>query len=872
MNEARVECQIFKCLLITHSERLIFIILTSLFGIFVLANSTRAADIGEAEKAFRVGRYDEATRLSTEEVRNGSWIERWHLLKIRSEMAQGLYPSALSSLEDGLRRLPGSIALLLLAREVYHFNGRGAEADAVLETIQSRIQASPSPYATPEGRVQVGRFYLARGIDARRVLDLCYDVAVKQRPDLIEANYAIAELALEKQDPALAASTLAKAPQAAMEDPYYHYLLARAFVDDDRTRSEKEVDEALKINPRHTESLLLRVAHRIDQERYADAGELLKQVFAINQQEPRAWAFQAVLAHLKSHPEGELAARKNGLSRWPENPEVDHIIGRELSSKYRFAEGSEYQKKSLELDPTYGPAQVQLCQDLLRLGREEEGWKLADSIFEADGYNVLAYNLTNLRDAISGFRTLRQDGFLVRMDPREADLYGPRVLALLTRARKTLSEKYGVTLPGPVIVEIFPRKKEFAVRTFGLPGAEGFLGVCFGNVITANSPASQGENPSNWEAVLWHEFCHAVTLNKSKNKMPRWLSEGISVYEEKQENPAWDSPMTPRYRSMLLGEDFKPLSQLSSAFLAPKSGMHLQFAYFESALAIEFLVAKAGLPTLRGILDDLGSAFTINESLPGRLGMTLDQLDAEFTTFARKKAEGMAPGMTWDEPDLPPTADSKAIEAWLEAHPKSFPGLRKLAVKLVAEADWPRAKTVIEKLRAAAPEYLGEDNADWLLATVCRKTSDAVGERSALEALADREGSAGPVFTRLIELDQASNDWKRLDRDARRMLAINPLIPGPHRALARAAEQLGQDAEALTAYKALAILDESDPADTHYRLARMLAKLGHPVEARREVLKSLEEAPRFLEAHKLLLELIGSDPPRTPTLRPEVKP
>ena len=132
---------------------------------------------------------------------------------------------------------------------------------------------------------------------------------------------------------------------------------------------------------------------------------------------------------------------------------------------------------------------------------------------------------------------LQDEGLILRMEAREAELYGPRVLALLRRARKTLVEKYGVTLKEPVIVEVFPQQKEFAVRTFGLPGAEGLLGVCFGRVVTARSPASQGEHPANWEAVLWHEFCHVVTLGKTRNKMPRWLSEGISVYEEGQENP-----------------------------------------------------------------------------------------------------------------------------------------------------------------------------------------------------------------------------------------------------------------------------------------------------------------------------------------------
>ncbi len=144
-----------------------------------------------------------------------------------------------------------------------------------------------------------------------------------------------------------------------------------------------------------------------------------------------------------------------------------------------------------------------------------------------------------------------------------------------------------------MIVEIFPQRKEFAVRTFGLPGADGLLGVCFGRVVTANSPASQGEHPSNWEAVLWHEFCHVVTLNKTHNKMPRWLSEGISVYEEGREDPAWGMPLSTQFRAMILGDALTPLCRLSSAFLAPKTPLDLQFAYFESALAVDFLVSDS---------------------------------------------------------------------------------------------------------------------------------------------------------------------------------------------------------------------------------------------------------------------------------------
>ncbi|MHC5543949.1 peptidase MA family metallohydrolase, partial [Singulisphaera rosea] len=344
--------------------------------------------------------------------------------------------------------------------------------------------------------------------------------------------------------------------------------------------------------------------------------------------------------------------------------------------------------------------------------------------FAKDGYNVLAYNLVTLRDRLAGFRTLESDGFLVRMDKREADLYGERVLALLRRAKETLCKTYEVTLKEPVIVEIFPQKKEFAVRTFGLPGADGFLGVCFGRLITANSPASQGETPSNWEAVLWHEFCHVVTLTKTHNKMPRWLSEGISVYEESRQDPAWGMPMDPRFRAMLLEDSLTPLSKLSAAFLAPETPHHLQFAYYESALAVGFLVERFGLPSLKGLLDDLAVGTAMNDALPVRTKTSLVQLDREFAEYARKKAQAVAPGATWEEPELPQDADSKALSTWVEAHPRSFWGWKRLAARFVAEENWLRARHALEKLKELFPEYVGPENAYMLQAVVARKLSD----------------------------------------------------------------------------------------------------------------------------------------------------
>lgn len=836
------------------------------------APAASAADLEEAEGLFRTGRYDECAALVAEEAAGGGHVPAWSFLKARSELARGKYPEALATLEEGLDRHPSSLALRLLILDAYRYNGRDADAASSLEETERLVLNAPRRFTFAEDRVWLGRLFLLRGADPRKVLDQVYDVATKQHPEDIEAHLAKAEMALDKQDGALAAQTLRAAPPDAAKDPRYHYLTALAFADGDRAKSAEALEKALEINPSHVDSLLLRADLLIDSERYDEAGEVLGRILKINPGEPRAWAFRAVLAHLIANESGEKEARAKALAAWAKNPEVDHLIGRELAQKYRFAEGSAYQRRALGLDPGYMPAKVQLCQDLLRLGEEEEGWKLADEIFAKDGYNVVAFNLVALRDHLKGFRALREEGFVVRMDAREADLYGERVLALLREARKVLREKYGATVEEPVVVEIFPQKKDFAVRTFGLPGADGLLGVCFGRVITANSPASQGESPSSWESVLWHEYCHVVTLSKTRNKMPRWFSEGISVYEEEQRDPAWAAAPNPQFREMLLADDLTPLSRLSSAFMAPETPLHLQFAYYESGLAVEFLAGRFGRPAVRGLLDDLGAGKSMNEALPGRAKLSLEQLDDEFAAFARKRGEAIAPGATWEELDLPPDADSAALAAWLETRPRNFWGLRQLGARLVAEEKWAEAVVALRRLKELYPEYTGADNPYMLLAVAHRKLANAAAERAVLEELASRDAGATQAFLRLMELDEAAEDWKGLARDARRLLAANPLIPAPHRQLARASERLGDRAEAIASYKALALIDSTDPAGAHYRLAKLLQEDGRAAEARREALKALEEAPRFLDAHRLLLELAERPQPGSRAPAPALPP
>src|SRR5439155_21693464 len=312
-------------------------------------------------------------------------------------------------------------------------------------------------------------------------------------------------------------------------------------------------------------------------------------------------------------------------------------------------------------------------------------------------------------------------------------VYGPQVLQLLGHARSNLCAKYGVELKRPTVVEIFPEQKDFAVRTFGMPGNPGYLGVCFGRVVTANSPAANPGHPVNWQAVLWHEFCHVVTLQMTGNKMPRWLSEGISVYEEIQANPCWGQRMDPQYREMVLGDDLTPVSKLSAAFLSPRSDLHLQFAYYEASLVVEFLVQRFGLEQLKAILSDLGNGIEINQALEKHT-VAITKLDEEFATFARERAEKLKPGPDSEKPQFakhetrenaghkrgskPPAAPASADawDAWAKDRPTNFWAIQMRAQELVEAKKWQEAKPILQRLVELYPGFTGPESAYRMLA------------------------------------------------------------------------------------------------------------------------------------------------------------
>ncbi len=819
----------------------------------VLCASALAADLVEARKQLLTGKYTEVAKEAGEAAAQNLPTDEWPLLQIQSLMAVGKYPDARTALAEGLHRFPLSLRLRLLGYEVLRANGDVERAKALFDELDQLASRREWAYREPADRIAIGRAALIAGVDPKVVLDTFFDPVKKAKPDFRESWIASGELALSKNDFALAGKVFSEAAKKFPDDPDIQFGIARAFASSDAEATSDALAQTLKLNPNHVGARLLLADLAIDSEQYPQADELIGEALAINPAMPEAHALRAVLANLRADAKAEKQERDAALKFWPTNPAVDWQIGAKLSRKYRFAESAERQRQALKFDPAFIPAKMQLAQDLLRLGQDDEGWKLVDEVQKADPYDVVAFNLTTLHDRIAKFQTVKSEHFLLRMDPQEAAIYGQDALALLEKAHATLTKKYGLELKQQTIVEIFSDQKDFAIRTFGLPGGVGYLGVCFGHLITANSPAARPGSSANWQAILWHEFCHVVTLTLTKNKMPRWLSEGVSVYEERQQRGNWGEKMQPRYRAMILGEDLTPVSQLSGAFLKPKTPVHLGFAYYESSLVVEWLIERFGLEKMKRILADLARGVEINEAIAAH-AEPIAKIDAEFSERAKALAKATGPALDWAKPKPADVASDAAVEQFVARNPNNFDALTAQAMKLIRAKEWDAAKTPLKKLIELYPDQHDPDGAYAQLARAHRELHETAAELAALNQLADLCPDATDAFARLMELAKERNDWPAVLANAERFAAVNPLSPLPHRAEAEASEALGKKPAAIAAWRTVLKLDPENPAEIHYRLGCLLHETGD-AGAKREVLLALEEAPRFREALRLLLEL-----------------
>ena len=809
--------------------------------------------VKEAREFFHSGRVVELSKLSEGDSRSKTLSQPAEAYFAgEALLALGRSADALKLAEEVEANLPRSMVGPFLRFRVAESCGRTGEAREI--AVERINRSDVTGYWWGRSSLDwalLGKLKVAAGVDAKVVLETCYERALRDDPNCEEACGFAVELALSCGDLELAGNRAREYLKRFPKNATLFALWGNALHWGSQKDALGKWGKALELNPNQSIAryALAELAFSME-----DTSALDEQLSKLPEWDPESRAIRLACAHAGSKKDN-LAQMQASLSK---NPWALHRAGVLLSGRYRFSEGEELQRQALAIDPGLLQAKRALAQDLLRLGRSNDAWAILEEVHRKDGYDITAFNLLELRDRVASFTRLESEHFDVWMAPAEAAVYGDRVTQLLERAYTALTKKYEFKLRSRTTVEIFPEQKDFAVRTFGVPGGDGYLGVCFGNVITAPSPASPRASGHSWEATLWHEFTHTITLTLTRNRMPRWLSEGISVHEEQQEKSGWGQRFKPRHAGRLMKGQFTPIERMSEAFRTG-DGAELDFAYFQSGLIVDWLVKKSGAKALRGLLEDLGKGSDVNEAISKRYGPIV-QLNAEFSEYAVDWASRMAGSLNWKaavqlDANSPKDLSEKPTE-------NSYEDLIREGERAFRAKDYETARSRFETVLNAAPDVPDHEGAlFWLVKTyraLGLEGEEIVALRRCLQAIADFPGA----HERLIELYSKSGEWGRLIETAGQQLGVSPMSIRVIEGLAIAHERLGQNALAVAEFERALKLDPDRAPRWHSKIGILLEQSA-PSDARSHLLDALEVNPRDRTALEAL-NRIASKHPRVP--------
>jgi len=630
---------------------------------------------------------------------------------------------------------------------------------------------------------------------------------------------------------------------------------ARALSDDNPPQAIALAKRALEANPSSVEADVFLAEQAVDAGRRDEARDLLAKALEVNPSDLEAHALVAAIAFVDDKTQDFDAAVAKTLAIAPNYGDVYRTTGELAAHNYRFDEAVELTRKGLALDRN-PRALADLGIHLLRTGDEAEARAALEASFKDDPYDKITFNLLAMLDTLDKFVTVRDGDVVMRLHKDEAPVLQEYAMSLTHRALDTFSKRYEFVPRGPILVEIFPKHDDFAVRNLGLPGLIGALGICFGRVVSMDSPRARPPGEFQWEATLWHELAHVITLQMSNQRVPRWLTEGISEYEEQRAHPEWRRDMDLDYAAALNRGGGIKLRDFNAAFQNPKL---ITLAYYQGSLIVEYLVSTYGDAGINKLLRTYGQGLDTDAALKTALNTDLDRMQAGFDQMLEKKFGDLRRALEVPDGvnDLMRTP-TETLRTLAGEHAKSFPIQMALGRALRREGKLDDAMQAFERAAALIPNASGRDSPHEQMAAIALQKKDdgrLIAELTALVAVdANNVDAARQLVT---ALHKASVDEPAKLRPVyERIVAIDPFDAEAHTYLGRYALQQNDPDAAAREFRTVIALGPVDRAAAYTDLAESYFKSGKRAEAKKQTLAALEIAPTYERAQELLLKLV----------------
>jgi tetratricopeptide (TPR) repeat protein len=356
--------------------------------------------------------------------------------------------------------------------------------------------------------------------------------------------------------------------------------------------------------------------------------------------------------------------------------------------------------------------------------------------------------------------------------------------------------------------------------------------VTFGYLVAMDSPTGRADADFHWGTTLWHEMAHVFTLEATNHLVPRWFSEGVSVYEEWSTGPLKGRHIPLPVLEAIKADKFLPVADLDRGFIRPTYEAQVIVSYMQAGLVCEYIAGHYGQVALERMLDEFAAGKTTAQAIEAALTISPSRFDTDFAAYVQSQLG----------------KDIENLEAWQEAQADLHETVRSEDWRLVAA----KAAAAIELY----PDYVDEGSPYIAKARAHRELGEtALGTDTLLEYR--RRGGHDPDA--LIALARALGVAGREDEAIdvyEDIVMVAPLRPQVHLEFGDELSAANRHREALVEYKALLAMNPQDLADAHYRLAKTYVALEDKAKGREHLLYALEIAPHYREAQQLLLEVV----------------
>jgi tetratricopeptide (TPR) repeat protein len=768
------------------------------------------------------GRYAEAVRTARRARGKRAIVKLapWHAEAL---IRQGKRDEAMTVLqtvsdEEDAHRARLVLGELLIAR------GKRAEARTVLMELVAAYNADRIGSDDAEGLSLVARgAYLLRAYrDANDAFNEAERAGAKKR---VETLLWRAELFLDKYDPGHAGSVTKEAAKLSPDDPQVKVMLAKVKLAQtmDFAAAEELVAEVLAVDPKLAGAHVVRAGLALRNMDIEAADKALDAGLAVDAHNLELLSMKAAVRFLAEDQAGFAAVEKKILALNPEFSRLYSIVGEFAEWEHRYEEIVDMMGRAVAVDPKDGKAFAQLGLNLIRNGDDAKGLEALKKAWRRDKFNVRVYNTLNLYEETIPQSYVSVDGttFKLRYHKKEKAVLERYVPRMLDEAWGSMVKRYGFKPKTPVGIELYADAQHFSIRTSGLPNV-GIQGVCFGHTLAALSP---GAGSFNWGMILWHELAHVFHIQQSKNRVPRWFTEGLAEYETIIQRPEWQREEHLALFHGLRDGKIPKVASFNRAFTHVDSSQDIVMAYFAASQISVFLAEEFGFDKVVKHLPLWAAGKRTPEVVQTALGISADELDRRYRAWLEKKLTH------YDRQFVPDLSPAKSVDVAREAvakDPSSAKALVKLAVTLLASGKGPEAKSTLSLALAKDAKHR---DARYLQLRLALGEEDVDAAKRIVDGLMkDADGYA--VRMKAADIAEAKEDKDGMRKHFFKAHRFDPLQAEPLQALYDLAKKSKDSQGQLWALRELAKLDQHDRR-VWGRLLDMLMKRGKWEEARK---------------------------------------